>query len=67
MQRDKIDNEYITSPCGHHVKVCEGSQTRPEEGTSLHGLDPQIVGQQQREDGYTFVIVRTSDGTGNVT
>lgn len=67
MQRDQVDNENVTSPCTNHVKVGKGANGRPEEGSSVNSLHPRGIGEDQREDGNTFVIEGAGHGTGDVT
>lgn len=41
----------------YHVEIGESSEGSIEHGASLDGLDPQIEGEDQSEDGDTLVIV----------
>lgn len=66
MQRNQVDDENVSSPCTNHVKVGEGAKGRPEHGSSVHGSHPHCVGEDQRENGNTFIIEGSSHGTGDV-
>lgn len=67
MQRDEVDDEDVATPRGNHVEVCQRAQRRVQQRSGLDTLDPQEVGQDQREDSNTLVIERASDGTRDVT
>ena len=51
----------------HHVEVSQSTKGSPEDRPSLDRLDPQEVGEEHTEDGYTLVVVGTSNRSGDVT
>mmetsp|Transcript_41469 Transcript_41469/g.71933 ORF Transcript_41469/g.71933 Transcript_41469/m.71933 type:complete len:461 (-) Transcript_41469:228-1610(-) len=63
---DNVDNKHIPTPRGDHVIVRQGAHAGPHHRAGMHGFHPQVEGENQRKDGHTFVIVRTTDGSGNI-
>ena len=47
----------LRTPGGHHVEVEERGERAKECATKLEGLDPQIEGEHEQEDGNGLVIV----------
>ena len=66
MQGNHIRDEYITTPSSDHVKVEQTACDAPERGAVLHGLDPEVEGDHEQEDGNGFVVVRACYRTRNV-
>ena len=51
----------------YHVKIGESTEGSPEDGASLHSLDPHVVGEQHAEDGNALVIIGASHRSRDVT
>lgn len=66
VERHQTSDEGVTTPRGDHVSVEESAQRTPHDGAQLEGLDPQVEGEDQEEDGNCLVIVRTGDGSRDV-
>lgn len=64
---DDVDNEGVSTPWSNHVKVGKGWADWPQDAASVTGLNENIESEDESEDGDTFVIVRSSDGSGHVT
>jgi len=67
VKRDHVGDEDVSSPSCHHVEVEERCTDSPESASVLESFDPEVESDHQKEDGDGFVIVRPSDGSGNVT
>jgi hypothetical protein len=67
VQRQQVGNEDVSTPCADHVSVEESCQTSPHNASNLDGLDPEVEGEDQEENGDGFVVVASSDGTRDVT
>ncbi|KAJ8524775.1 hypothetical protein ON010_g16341 [Phytophthora cinnamomi] len=63
---DHVDDEHVAAPGRHHVEVRERAGRRPEHGSRVHGLDPEVEDEDEREDGDAFVVVRAADRAGDV-
>ena len=76
VDRDQIDDEHVTSPGGHHVKVAQCAARRDQQRARIDRLGvrsktgghlhPEIEGEQHREDGGGLVIVTTGHGARDV-
>ena len=63
VQRQQVGNENVSTPCADHVSVEESREASPHNASDLDGLDPQVEGEDQEENGDSFVVVAASDGT----
>jgi hypothetical protein len=63
MQGQQIGDEDIASPSRNHVAIKECRQGTPSDGTFLDSLDPEIEGEDEKEDGNGFVIIAASNGS----
>lgn len=61
MEGDEIGDEDITTPRRDHITVEQRGQSTPHDGAVLDGLDPQVEGEDEEENGNCFVIVAPSD------
>ena len=66
MQWNQIDDENISTPRRHHVKVRQRTPSGPVDTTGLDSLDPQVVGEHECEDGDTLVVIAAGHRAGNV-
>lgn len=63
----KTGDEGVTTPRRHHVSVEEGAKSTPKHGAKLEGLDPEVEGENKKENSDGFVVVTASDRSRNVT
>lgn len=66
VERNEAGNEGIAAPGGDHVAVEERTKGTPKDGAQLQGLDPEEEGEDEEENGDSFVIIGTSNGTRDV-
>lgn len=66
MQRQKVGDEHVSAPSADHVTVEERSEATPHDASNLDGLDPQVEGEDQQEDGNCLVVVAASDRSRDV-
>lgn len=66
MQRDHVGDKDVTAPGGDHPAVKDGGEHTVESGTLLDGADPEVECVHEEEDGDGFVVIRASDGSGDV-
>jgi hypothetical protein len=66
VQRQQVCDEDVSTPCADHVSVEERSQATPHNASNLDGLDPEVEGEDQEEDGNGLVVVAAGDGTRDV-
>ncbi len=66
MEGDQVGDEDISAPRGHHVEVGQSGQGGPERRAFLEGLDPEVKGKDEQEDGNGLVVVASGDRTGDV-
>lgn len=76
IDRNDVDDENITTPGRHHIEVAKSTASRDQERTSVHRLEmkrkermyfhPEIEGEDHSENGVSFVIVGTSNGTRDI-
>lgn len=66
MEWNQIDDEHVASPCRYHVEVRQGGHARPEDRTSLDRFNPKVVGDLQRENRDSLVVITASYGSRNV-
>ena len=59
VQRDEVDDKHVAAPRAHHVHVAERAERTPHNAASLDRLDPQEVGEHEREYGDALVIIGT--------
>ena len=62
VQWNEVDDEDVAAPRRHHVEVRQGSSRSPHHRARLHRLDPQVVGEEERENGNALVVVGTGHG-----
>ena len=62
MQRQQVCNEDVSAPRADHVSVEESREASPHNASDLDGLDPQVEGEDQEENGDGFVVVAAGDG-----
>jgi hypothetical protein len=67
VQRQQVCDEDVSTPCADHVTVEEGGKTSPHNASDLDGLDPEVEGEDQEEDGNCLVVVTASDGSRDIT
>lgn len=63
----QTSDEGVATPRSDHVSVEESAQRTPHDGAQLEGLDPQVEGEDQKEDGNGLIVVRAGDGSRDVT
>lgn len=63
VHREETGDESVSTPRCHHVAVEQGTEGSPEHGTQLESLDPQVKGEDKKEDGDGLVIVAAGDGS----
>ena len=61
VKRKETGDEGITTPGSNHVTVKEGAKSSPEHGSELQSLNPQVEGEDQKENGNGFVVVAASN------
>jgi len=66
VQRDQICDEDISAPRADHVAVEQGCESSPHDTPHLHGLDPEVEGVHQQEDGNGLVVIAPRYGTRDV-
>lgn len=66
VQREQVCNENVSTPCADHVTVEESRQASPHNASNLDGLDPQVEGEDQEENGNGFVVVAAGDGSRDI-
>lgn len=64
---DDVDDERISTPWGDHVEVSESRAYWPQDAAGVTSFDENVESEDEGKDGDTFVIVRSSDGSGHVT
>ena len=53
----QVDDKDVASPGRDHVEVGQSCPGGPVDGAGLDGLDPQVVGEHEGEDGDALVVV----------
>lgn len=66
VQRDQVGDKDVASPCGHHVAVKQRAESAPECGAELDGFDPEVEREYEQENGDSFVVVGSRNGTRDV-
>src|SRR5437667_2781263 len=61
MQGKQASNEGISTPRRYHVAVEESTESPPKHGTKLQGLDPEVEGKDEKENGDGLVVVRAGN------
>lgn len=67
MHGEETGDEGVSTPRRHHVSVKQCAEGSPKHGAQLERLDPQIKGEDEKEDGNGFVVVAAGDGSRDVT
>lgn len=57
MKREQVGDEDVATPSRHHVAVEQSSQSAPHGRSVLDCLDPQIEGEDQEENRYSFIVI----------
>jgi len=55
------------TPSCHHVEIEKSGKGSEESAAEFERLDPAVECKHEEEDGDSFIVVGTSDGTRNVT
>ncbi len=63
----KGHNYFVSILLLYHVEIGKRSPGGPVHGSGFDSLDPQVVGEHERENGDTLVVVRSGHRSGNVT
>lgn len=63
VHREETGDEGVSTPRCHHVTVEQSAEGSPKHGTQLKSLDPQVEGEDKKEDGDGFVIVAAGNGS----
>lgn len=66
MQGQQVGDEDVSTPRADHVSVEQRRQTTPHDASNLDGLDPEVEGEDQKEDGNCLVVVTSSDRSRDV-
>lgn len=66
VQRDEVDDEHVAPPSAHHVHVAERTERTPHDAACFDRLEPQVIGEHEREYGYALVIIRTGHWTRDI-
>ena len=66
VQGKDAGDEGVAAPRSHHVSVEESAESAPEHGAKLESLDPEIEGEDEKENGDGLIVVAARDGSRDV-
>ena len=66
MEGQQAGDEGVATPGGDHVAIEEGTEGAPQHGAELEGLDPEVEGEDEEEDGDGLIVVAAGNRARNV-
>lgn len=67
VKRQQVGDEDVSAPSADHVSVEERRKATPHNASDLDGLDPEVEGEDEKENGDSLVIVTPGDRSRDVT